>query len=240
MAKSRYGVLIHGAGWVSSQHISAVGNHPRAEVVGISSRSLETARRRATEAGLDDVPLYTDFRKALSHSEVDIVAICTPQHVHCENVLAAAAAGKHLIIEKPAANSLEELHRMQAAVRDAGVKTVVSFVLRWNPLFRMLKSLIQDDLVGQPYYVEADYLSHNGSWWSGWTEARTREHGVSAMLVGGCHAVDALRWFAAGGEFQAARPTEVFAVTGGYRKGSRREYNPLTNCWTDDAPDDGV
>ena len=93
-------------------------------------------------------------------------------------------AGKHLIIEKPAGISLEELRRMRDAVRKAGVKTVVSFVLRWNPLFCTLKSLMQDGALGHPYYVEADYLSHNGSWWTGWNAARTREQGVSALLVG--------------------------------------------------------
>lgn len=62
------------------------------------------------------------------------------------------------------------------------------------------------------------------------------EQGVSALLVAGCHAVDALRWFGATAEFEAATPVEVFATRGGYRKGSTREYNPLTNSWHDDAP----
>ena len=56
------------------------------------------------------------------------------------------------------------------------------------------------------------------------------------MLVGGCHAIDALRWFAAAGQFEAATPVEVFAVSGGYRKGSRREYQPQSNTWIDGAP----
>jgi predicted dehydrogenase len=125
---------------------------------------------------------------------------------------------------------------MRDAVRSASVTTVVSFVLRWNPLFCMLKSLLADGTLGQPFYVETDYLSHNGSWWSGWDDARTIEQGVSALLVGGCHAVDALRWFAAPGQFEAARPVEVYAVSGGYRRGKTREYNPLTNSWIEDAP----
>ena len=55
-------------------------------------------------------------------------------------------------------------------------------------------------------------LSHNGSWWSGWRDTCTTKNGVSAMLVGGCHAVDVLRWFATEGESAAANPLEVFAV----------------------------
>lgn len=236
MATREFGVLIHGAGWVSTQHIAACRRNPHTRVVAISSRSRDSAQRRADEAGLTDVAVYDDFERALTHPGVDLVAVCTPQHVHCANVLAAARAGKHLIIEKPAGISPGELRQMQQAVQSAGVRTVVSFVLRWNPLFRTLKRMLADDAFGTPYCVEADYLSHNGSWWGGWADANTREQGVSALLVGGCHAVDALRWFAAPGEFEAADPVEVFAVAGGYRKGSRREYNPILNEWTEDAP----
>ena len=237
MAGDTLGVLIHGAGWVSTQHLAAYVNNPVTEVVAVSSRSLDSARRRTDEAGLTDVGLYDDLDAALKHPGVDVVSICTPQHVHCPNVLAAAAAGKHLVIEKPVGNSLDELQSMRDAVRAAGVKTVVSFVLRWNPLFQTVKKMTADGAFGRPYYVEADYLSYMGSWWSGWDDARTLEQGVSAMLVGGCHAVDAIRWFAAEGEFTAATPIEVFAVSGGHRKGgSTREYNPLTNTWIEDAP----
>ncbi len=236
MADSTYGVLIIGAGWVSTQHIAAYAGNPHTSVVAICSRRREQARERAFQAGLQEVAVYNDLDRALNHPGVDLVSICSPQHVHCQHVLAAAAAGKHMIIEKPAGNSRDELRAMQRAVREAGVRTVVSFVLRWNPLFRALKAMLANDILGSPYYVETDYLSHNGSWWTGWNDARTVAQGVSAFLVAGCHAIDALRWFACTGEFAAATPVEVVAVAGGYRKGSRREYNPLTNSWIDDAP----
>ncbi|HPZ82466.1 MAG TPA: Gfo/Idh/MocA family oxidoreductase, partial [Thermogutta sp.] len=204
MATSVFGVLVHGAGWVSSQHIAAYQKNPATEIRAICDRSLERAQARAKSAGLTNVAIYDDFEKALRHPGIDIVSICTPQHVHCENVLAAAAAGKHMVIEKPVAINLTQLRMMQQAVKKAGVRTVVSFVLRWNPLFRTLKALLADGALGQPYYVETDYLSYNGSWWSGWNDARTIEQGVSALLVGGCHAVDALRWFASTEQFKAA------------------------------------
>jgi len=230
------GVLVHGAGWVSTQHIAAWQHNPHARVVAICSQTVDEARHRATESDLGHIPAYDDLADALQHPGVDVVSICTPQHLHCSNVVTVAAAGKHMIIEKPVGISLEELRTMRDAVRSAGVKTVVSFVLRWNPLFCMLKAMMERGALGRPYYVETDYLSHNGSWWSGWNAARTVEHGVSALLVGGCHAVDALRWFAAPGQYEAAQPTEVYALAGGYRKGSTSEYNPLTNAWTQHAP----
>jgi len=236
MKQREYGVLIHGAGWVAEQHLAAFMQNPSTRVLAISSRSKASARRLADQAGLRRVAIYDDFDQALRHKGVDVVSICTPQHVHCANVLAAARAGKHLVIEKPVGISLAQLKRMRGAVRAAGVKTVVSFVLRWNPLFRKLKALMAQGALGKPYCVEADYLSHNGSWWSGWGDTCTLKNGVSALLVAGCHAIDALRWFAAEGEFSAANPVEVFAYSGGYRKGSSREYTPQTNSWKEGAP----
>lgn len=236
MSTKTYGVLIHGAGWVSGQHAAAFRDHPGTRVLAVSSRRLASARRRIADSRLEGAVAYDDFGQALRHPGVDIVAVCTPQHVHCENVVAAARAGKHLVIEKPAGISPAQLRRMGDAVRRAGVRTVVSFVLRWNPLFRQIKALIADGALGKVYSVEADYLSHNGAWWSGWKDTCTVENGVGAMLVAGCHAVDALRWFAAPEPFRAARPVEVFALAGGYRKGLSTAYDPTCNQWVEGVP----
>lgn len=235
MTERKLGVLVHGAGWVSTQHIAAFTANPHAEVVAISSRRLSSAEKRAAEADLD-VACYDDYDRALAHDGVDIVCICTPQHVHAENTIAAAQAGKHVVIEKPAAMSVDELKAMRDAVGQAGVKTVVSFVLRWNPLFQKLKRMIADDALGRVYYVEADYQSFCGDWWVGWEDGRKASTGRSAMLVAGCHAIDALRWFAAPGEFEAAAPVEIFAYAGGRRKGTPHSFNPFENRFYEAAP----
>lgn len=236
MAKKQYGVLVHGAGWVSGEHIKAFQNNPHTHIAAVSSRKLESAKRRAEEAGLEGVGLYADLDEALCHDGVDIVAICTPQHVHAPNAIKAAQAGKHLVIEKPIANSLGDMRAMLDAVRTAGVKTIVSFVLRWNPLCESLKSMIADDMFGDVYYVETDYQSNIASWWSGFEDARKKETGISAMMTAGCHALDAVRWFAGRGREEAARVTEIFAYSGGWRKDARREYNCYTNTWSDGKP----
>ena len=105
------GVLVHGAGWVSTQHIAALQQNPHTQVVAICSKSVEEARHRATESGLSNVAVYDNLAKALEQPGVDVVAVCTPQHLHCENVVMAAQAGKHMIIEKPVGISLEELRK---------------------------------------------------------------------------------------------------------------------------------
>ncbi len=236
MSKGELGVLIHGAGWVAGEHIKAFQQNPHTRVVAVSDRSLEIVQRRARESGLEGIGMYTRLDQALEHGGVNVVSICTPQHLHAEFAVQAAQAGKHLVIEKPIANSLDELRAMREAVRKAGVKTVVSFVLRWNPLFETLKALIADDALGTVYFVETDYQSNVASWWSGFEDARKKETGVCAMLVGGCHALDSARWFAGRGREEAARVTEVFACRGGWRKGSDREYNYYTGTWSTGAP----
>ena len=125
---------------------------------------------------------------------------------------------------------------MRAAVNKAGVKTVVSFVLRWNPLFQTAKALIADDTLGDIFYTEADYEHDISSWWSGFEEGRQKQYGVSAMLVGGCHAVDAARFFAAKGRNEAATPVEVFAYSGGCRKGKEIEYDYFSNTFRKAPP----
>jgi len=231
----KFGVLINGAGWVSTQHISAYKNNPHTEIVGISDLNIETARKRAAEFDLD-IPCLDNFEKALELPGIDIVSVCTPQHVHAENVITAANAGKHIVIEKPAAQSMDEIRAMQAAINNARVKTVVSFVLRWNPMFAKLKKMTANGDFGEIYCVETDYQSYSGDWWGGFSLGRTKKTGVSAMLVAGCHAIDALRWFAAQGEFEAADAVEIFAYEGGKRRQSTNQYNPIENSWHEGDP----
>ncbi len=236
MAEKNLGVLIHGAGWVAGEHVKSFAANPHTRIVAISSRKLSSCERLASSYGLRDVAFYTDLDKALAHDSVDIVSICTPQQLHAENTIAAARAGKHLVIEKPIANTPQEMRAMREAVRAAGVKTVVSFVLRWNPLFETIKAMVADNAVGDLYCVETDYQHDIASWWTGYEDARTLKLGVSAMLTGGCHALDAARWFAGKGRYEAATPIEVFAYSGGYRKGRNEEFNYLTNSWRPAPP----
>ncbi|MDR0391658.1 MAG: Gfo/Idh/MocA family oxidoreductase [Planctomycetaceae bacterium] len=229
-------ILINGAGWVARQHTAAYLRRKDCQIVAINDCNESSAVGLAKEFGLENVAIYTDLAKALQHQGIDIVSICTPQQYHCENVLQAAAAKKHIIIEKPAAINLNDLYKMRDAVAKANVKTVVSFVLRWNPLVVLLKKMLVEGVFGEPYYVEVDYLSYNGSWWKGWHEGRTLEHGISASLVGGCHAVDAARWLATVDPNNAAIPKNVYAFAGGLRKGTTREFNPTNNSWIENAP----
>lgn len=181
-------VAIQGAGWVSTEHIRAYQRNPHTRVVAIGSRTKEGARRKAHEMGLD-VPVYDSFEELLDQSGADIVSLCTPPARHSAETVLAAEAGTHIGIEKPVAITLEELRRMRDAVRVAGVRTVVSFVLRWNPAVMNIKALQEQGVLGTTFLVQTDY-------WHNLTQAGLEGHdgGTGAMLAGGCHAVDAARY----------------------------------------------
>lgn len=195
MTDGKLGVAIHGVGEVAYAHAASWLNSPQAEIVSVTSRQADSARRLAEKFELD-CHVGDDFDQVLADDCVDIVNLSGPNHVHTEQGIAAAAAGKHLLVEKPMCLTMEENRTLRDAVQRSGVKSVVSFVLRWNPLFENLKALLAEGAIGDLFYLEVDYWHGLGDAWPGFEWGRTVRCGGSTMLLGGCHAVDAIRWFA--------------------------------------------
>jgi predicted dehydrogenase len=100
-----------------------------------------------------------------------------------------------MLIEKAVALNRDDLRRMTAAVNEAGVKTVVSFVLRWNPLFDCIMALLNDDAIGRIYAAEIDYWHGIGPWYGQYAWNIKKAIGGSSLLSAGCHAIDAMRYF---------------------------------------------
>ena len=125
------GVAIVGAGWCASQHIAAFQRNPRTWITWVCGRDLERTRAAAASAGaIDNVRITTDFEAVLDARDVDIVSITTPNHLHADQAVAAAKAGKHIVLEKPTGLDAAELVRIRDAVRSAGVRTIVSYCSR--------------------------------------------------------------------------------------------------------------
>ncbi|MDX9971935.1 MAG: Gfo/Idh/MocA family oxidoreductase, partial [FCB group bacterium] len=110
------------------------------------------------------------------------------------------------------------------AVAKAGVKSVVSFVLRWNPLFDIIRKQLASEAIGRVFYGEVDYFHGIGPWYGQYSWNVKKDMGVSSLMSAGCHAVDALRWFM-GGEV-----AEVFqyATQGDGPDFKEYEYPPTT------------
>jgi predicted dehydrogenase len=195
MIDGKLGVAIHGVGQVAYAHAASWLKNPHVRIVHCSSRRKESAQRLVDKLHLD-CTVGASYEEILRDERVDIVNLSGPNQVHTEQGIAAAEAGKHLLIEKPMCLSMAENRALRDAVAKAGVRSVVSFVLRWNPLLENLKSLLTSGAIGRLFYVEVDYWHGLGPSWTGWEWGRTRRNGGSTMLLGGCHALDAIRWFA--------------------------------------------
>src|SRR4051794_28282566 len=105
------GVAVCGIGWCASQHITAFMRHPRARVVYLCARDADRARAKLAKYGVavPDAQITTHYDQVLDSPDVDIVAITTPNHLHAQQAVAAARAGKHLLLEKPTGLDVDEL-----------------------------------------------------------------------------------------------------------------------------------
>lgn len=193
---STIGIGIHGTGWVAGEHIKSYNKNPNCRVVALSSRTRESAEAKAREAGAEEALIYDTYDALLADKNVQAVSICTPPNCHPEDTIKAAQAGKHILLEKAVANDPQSLGAMLRAVRSAGVKTVVSFVLHWNPQFQLIKRMLEEQAIGPLFYAEVDYWHNIGPQYAQYRWNVKKEVAGSVFLSAGCHAVDALRWFA--------------------------------------------
>lgn len=222
MAEQRLGVGVVGIGWVSHPHIDAWLKSGHCDVVALCSRSEENARAAAAQHGLENCRIYTDYEQMLRQENIDIVDICSLNASHAAQGIAAAEAGKHVVVEKPVAMTLDELRRLESAITQAGVKSLAGFVLHWSPYFDIVKSMIQRDFFGRLFYGETGYISGRWpKWYPGYYWAKTKKEGGSALLVAACHAVDALR------QFMPAEADEVMCYAGNFT--GQMEYD-ATQC----------
>jgi len=190
MAGKKYKVGIIGYGWVSGAHIAAINATGHGEVTAIySSRPLDAAEVSARHGG--PISCFRDLSAMLA-TDIEVVSICSYPQDHAAHAIAAAAAGKHLIIEKPLALNWEDCVSIQRAVQEAGVKTCVCFECRFSSQFLAIKAMIDQGLLGRIHYAEVDYYHGIGPWYGQFRWNTRKNAGGSSLLSAGCHAMDAL------------------------------------------------
>ena len=194
MATKSLGIGIIGTGWVAGAHARNFGEIEGCRVVAACSRRQERAEAFLLEHGVRDGGSYTDLDAFLGHDGLDVVVICTPHPNHPDETIAAARAGKHIVIEKPVALNRADLHRMVAEVDKAGVRTSVCFELRWIGLFRNITAMLKQGLIGNVFYGECSYYHGIGPWYPQYAWNIRREVAGDALLTAGCHALDGLIW----------------------------------------------
>ena len=186
----RVGII--GAGNIARNHMkgyTAAGAH----VVAIADTNPVTLETRAAEWSVRHA--FSDFRDLLQLPGLDAVSICTPNAAHHAPTLAAAAAGIHVLCEKPISLSLTEADEMIGACRDAGVVLQIDHHLRSNRAVARARGMIESGELGRITFVRLRQ-AHD---WSGRSEVppgfRTRAlAGGGTLLDNGCHLFDLARY----------------------------------------------
>jgi len=186
----KYNVGIIGYGWAAGAHIDSLNKTPHAQVTAVySARKLDDAEVSAKHGG--KIKCYTDFDKFLA-SGIQVVDICSMPSQHAKQAIAAAQAGKHIILEKPMAMTLADCRAIVKAAEAAKVKGCVCFECRYSNQFLVTKALLDEGLLGELHYGEVDYYHGIGPWYGQFRWNTFKKDGGSALLTAGCHALDAL------------------------------------------------
>lgn len=192
----KYKVGIVGYGWVAGAHIAAINATAHAQVTAVfSSRKLDEAELTARHGS--PIKCFTNYDEFLK-ADIQIVDICSMPAQHRNQAVAAAEAKKHIILEKPMAMSIQDCRDIVAAAEKNKVKGCVCFECRYSGQFVSTKALLDEGLLGDLHYAEVDYYHGIGPWYGQFRWNVGKEHGGSALLTAGCHALDALLLFMGG------------------------------------------
>lgn len=192
-----------GCGGISQgYHLPALAQVKAARLAAVADVQPEEARK-AAEAF--KVPAwYDDPQALLADPDVEAVLILTPNWSHAELAVAAAQAGKHLMVQKPLARNEAEAQSILDAAASAGVRLVPSFMHRFLPEVLRAKDYIDQGILGRVHTVRIRNATPGASW-ADWFYHREKVGGGAVIDIG-CHGIDLLRWL-------VGEVSEVFAYT---------------------------
>ena len=209
--KIKIGII--GSQFISQIHAHALKPCAAAELFAVASPTPGHAGAFAAKHG---IPHHlTDYRKMLAMPEVDMVVVGAPNDVHCSITLDAAAAGKHVVMEKPLCLNLAEADRMIEACRQARIKLMYAEELCFAPKYVRLKKLLDSGALGEPTLVKQSE-KHDGPHAPHFWDVNRSGGGVTMDM--GCHAIEFFRWM-------LGRPPikSVYAQMGTYVHKSKTE-----------------
>ena len=189
------GIGIIGCGMIARFHAAAVAELPTARLVAVQSRS-EANAAHVCQAGFTEAAYYRTVPELLQHPGLDVVIICTPSGNHLEPAQLAAAAGKHVVVEKPLEITLERCDALIAACAQAGVQLCTIFPSRFADANIVLKQAVDAGRFGRLTLGETAV-----KWWrtqqyyddGGWKGTQALDGG-GALMNQAIHNVDLLQW----------------------------------------------
>ena len=196
MRRRKIKVGIVGLGGNGVAHIRAHMQSDISEVVAVCDRSQDRLHAAGQQFGIPG--LYTD-EKFYADPQIEAIGIHTGDNDHKLPFLKAVAAGKHVLVEKPLANSEQDVREMVEAAAAAGpkLKIQVGYILRFNPVCEAIREMVRSGQLGEIYYMEADYI-HNLLFQANCHDPVTGQnwylkHEIP-IVGGGSHPLDILRW----------------------------------------------
>ena len=178
-----------GSQFISTIHARSLEQCREAEVVAVTSPTPGNAAKFGEEFGIPHC--FTDSREMLAMSDLDMVVIGAPNDVHRELVVAAAAAGKHVVLEKPMCLNLAEADEMIEACREASVKLMYAEEILFAPKYVRLKQLLDEGALGEPTLIKQSE-KHDGPHAAHFWDVDRSGGGVAMDM--GCHGIEFARW----------------------------------------------
>ncbi|MFP6621534.1 MAG: Gfo/Idh/MocA family oxidoreductase [Pirellulaceae bacterium] len=178
-----------GSQFISSIHARSVHRCANAELLAVASPTPGNAEKFAGEFSVPHH--FNDYQQLLDLTDLDMIVIGTPNHLHCEITVAAAAAGKHVVCEKPLCLNLAEADQMIEACKVAGVKLMYAEELCFAPKYVRLKELLDSGALGTPTLIKQSE-KHSGPHADHFWDVQLSGGGVAMDM--GCHAIEFFRW----------------------------------------------
>jgi predicted dehydrogenase len=199
-------VGILGAGFMGTTHARAYAKLPQVKVAVVADTVREKAERLAEEVGSR---VETNLEALFADPSLSVIDITSPTPFHAEYAIRAMESGKHVLVEKPLALSVEEADAILAAAQRTGRFLMVAHVLRFWPEYVVIHELLQNGKLGKPVSATAYRLS-NTPQWSAWFQDPKLSGGTILDLA--VHDIDMMNWL-------FGVPQTVFASGAGVRDG---------------------
>lgn len=202
MADQTLGLAVLGLGRVGPSHVRVVAENPRVRLVAIAD--ADAAKLSAAAASYPDCAALIDYRDALARADVQAVIICLPHWLHEQAAIDAVQAGKHVLIEKPLATTLEGCERIAAIVRkQPGLTFTVGHTQHFYPTVAQAKQALDSGRIGRTVMaIDTWYKPYEPEKRPAWM--LDRKLGGGMLLMDGTHMIDRLLWHL-GGKVQAVK-----------------------------------
>ncbi|MFC3039862.1 Gfo/Idh/MocA family protein [Virgibacillus xinjiangensis] len=194
---------IIGCGFIAKKHAKAIEAVEGATLVAVSDKVPSAMEFYVNEYGVDP---YEELDLMLDRDDIDVVSVCTPTGLHAPLAIKAANAGKHIILEKPIAMTLEDTDRIIDACDYNNVKLSIVHPNRFRPVVRELKKILDQNLLGKISHANAivnwnrNQEYYDQALWRG-----TKEFDGGALMNQAIHNLDLLLWF-------MGEPEQIFSM----------------------------